>query len=62
MRPSVKVMTEITAERKTTFLKDFAKFMAIKAGKMIKLEIRSAPRRRMPRTTTIEQIAEKIMS
>ena len=62
MRPSVKVMTEITAERKTTFLKDLAKFIAIRAGKMIKLEIRSAPSRRMPRTTTIEQMAEKIMS
>ena len=49
--PSTKHTTEMTAENTTTALKLRHRRMLVSAGKMMRLDIRSAPIMRMPRTT-----------
>ena len=49
--PSTKHTTEMTDEHTTTALKLRHRRMLVSAGKMMRLDIRSAPIMRMPRTT-----------
>ena len=62
INPIINAKTEMTAERIVAPLKVLARDMAERVGKIIKLEIRSEPSKRIPSTTTVEQITAKIMS
>ena len=57
-----KVIQEMILAVMTTPLKLLARFLAIRVGKMMRLEISKAPRSRIPKTTTIEQMIEKMVS
>ena len=61
-RPVTKAIAEITTDANTIPLKVRQRRMAVRVGKIIRLEMRSEPSRRMPSTITIEQIAAKIAS
>ena len=61
-RPIRKATIETRTEVKTTPLKFFARRIAVRVGKMMRLEMRSEPRRRIPSTTVQEQMAAKIAS
>lgn len=54
----IKHITEISIERISIFLKLFVNFLAIIAGKTIKLEINNVPIILIPNTTTIAVINE----
>mgnify|MGYP003415761230 CR=1 FL=1 len=56
--PNIKHITDIKTESITMFLKLFVNFLAIIAGKTIKLEIKSVPIILIPTTTTIAVINE----
>lgn len=61
-RPATKARADITTESRTMPLKVWLKRIALRVGKIIKLEISKEPSRRIPSTITIEQIAAKIAS
>ena len=53
-KPKQKLITEITSEQRLTLLKDLNTLIAERAGKTIRLDISSAPIRRIPITTVRE--------
>ena len=60
MRPMTELMTERMALVMVTLLKVLKVVWAERVGKMMRLEMRSAPMRRMPRTIRIEHKMAKI--
>ena len=58
----MKVRQEMILAVITTLLKLLQRFLAVRVGKMIRLEMRSAPSRRMPRTIMSEQMMAKMPS
>ncbi len=52
--PKQKLTTDMTSEQRVTLLKDLNTLIAERAGKTIRLDIRSAPIRRIPITTVRE--------
>lgn len=56
--PNIKHITDISTDSITMFLKLFVNFLAIIAGKTIRLEISSVPIILIPKTTTIAVISE----
>ena len=61
-KPKRKAKVDTIAAPITTPLKVWQKRMAVRVGKIIRLEIRSEPSKRMPSTITTEQITAKIAS
>ena len=61
-KPTRKLTSEKTTARSTTRWKDLQNCMAMRVGKTMRLEIRRAPSKRMPTTTTTEQRAENSKS
>ena len=60
--PRIKLITEIVTAKSATCLNDLKRRIAIRVGKTIKLDIKSAPKSLIPSTITSEQIIARIVS